>query len=196
MVSSRLTWSDHIEQICAKARKLVGMMYRQFYSWADSNTLLLIYQTCIRQHLEYACQLWDPFLNKGMQSLEAVQKFACKVCLKQWDLDYDSMLQLLNLPRLSVRREYLKPTTMYNIVSGHMYFPPSIFVQSNLPYYLNRTSTFNFIRPFAHTNYMYHSFVPSVVSSWNNLPDSVKHCSSISSFKRSLLYHFEAHVPH
>ena len=66
----------------------------------------------------------DPFLNKGMQSLEAVQKFACKVCLKQWELDYDSMLQLLNLPRLSVRREYLKLTTMYNIVSGHMYFPP------------------------------------------------------------------------
>ena len=87
-------------------------------SWADSNTLLLIYQTCIRPHLEYmyACQLWDPFLNKGMQSLEAVQKFACKVCLKRWDLDYDSILQLLNLPRLLVRREYLKLTTMYNIV--------------------------------------------------------------------------------
>ena len=97
LVSSRLTWSDHIEHICAKARKLVGMLYRQFYSWADSNTLLLIYRTCIRPHLEYACQLWDPFLNKGMQSLEAVQKFVCKVCLKQWDLDYDSMLQLLNL---------------------------------------------------------------------------------------------------
>ena len=195
LVSSRLTWSDHIEQVCAKARKLVGMLYRQFYSWADSKTLLLIYRTCIRPHLEYACQLWDPFLNKGTQSLEAVQKFACKVCLKQWDLDYDSMLQLLNLPRLSVRRKYLKLTTMYNIVSGLMHFPSSIFVQSNLPYYLNCTSTFNFTRPFAHTNYMYHSFVPSVISSWNNLPDSVKLCSCISTFKRSLLYHFEAHVP-
>ena len=128
-----------------------------------------------------------------MQSLEAVQKFACKVCLKQWDLDYDSMLQLLNLPRLSVRRKYLKLTTMYNIVCGHMDFPSSIFVQSNLPCQLNRTSTFNFTRPFARTNYMYHSFVPSVITSWNNLPDSVKLCSSISSFKRSLLYHFEAH---
>ena len=94
--------------------------------------------------------------------------------------------------RLSVRRKYLKLTTMYNIVSGHMHFPSSIFVQSNLPYHLNRTSTFNFIRPFAHTNYMYHSFVPSVISTWNNLPDSVKLCSCISSFKRSLLYHFEA----
>ena len=76
-------------------------------------------------HLEYACLLWDPFLNKSMQSLEAVQRFACKVCLKQWDLDYDSMLQLLNLPCPSVRHKYFKLTTMYNIVSGHVHFPSS-----------------------------------------------------------------------
>ena len=142
---TRLNWSGHIEQICTKARKLVGILYRQFYSWADSNTLLLIYCTCIRLHLEYA--------------------------------------------RLSVRRKYLKLTTMYNIVSGHTYFPSS---QSNLPYQFIHTSTLNFIRPFAHTNYMYYSFVPSVVSSWNNLPDFVKLCSCTSCFKRSLLYHFEA----
>ena len=120
----------------------------------------------------------------------------CASLFKQWDLDYDSMLQLLNLPRLSVHRKYLKLTTMYNIVSGHMDFPSSIFVQSNLPYYLNRTSTFNFTRLFEHTNYMYHSYAPSVISLWNNLPDSVKVCSCISSSKRSLLYHFEAHVSH
>jgi len=81
----------------------------------------------------------------------------------------------------------------YNIVSGHMYLPSSIFLQTgNLPYQFIFTGTLNFIRPFALTNYMYHSFVPSVVSSWNNLPDSVKLCSCISCFKRSLLYHFEA----
>ena len=67
-------------------------LYRQFYSWADSNTLLLIYCTCIWPRLMYACQLWDPFSSKCMQSLEAVQKFTCKVCLKQWNLEYESMV--------------------------------------------------------------------------------------------------------
>ena len=47
LVTSRLNWSDYIEQICTKARKLVGILYWQFYSWAESNTLLLIYCTCI-----------------------------------------------------------------------------------------------------------------------------------------------------
>ena len=112
LVTSRLNWSDHIEQICTKARKLVGIMYKLFYNWADSNTLC-IYRICIRPHLVYAYQLSDTFSNKGMQSLKAVQKCACKVCLKRRYLHYDSMLQLLKLYLLLVRRKYLKLTTMY-----------------------------------------------------------------------------------
>ena len=91
VVSSKLTRSEHIEQVCSKARKLVGMLYRQFYSWADTPILLLIYLTCIRPHLEYACQLWDPSTNKNRHLLEDVQKFACRVCLKRWDLDSVSL---------------------------------------------------------------------------------------------------------
>jgi len=97
LVTSNFTWSDHIKQISTKARRLVGMLYRQF-SWADTKTILHIYITCIRPHLEYACQLWDPYTNKDAQLLEDVQKFVCKVCLKQWNIDYHSMLCLLGLP--------------------------------------------------------------------------------------------------
>ena len=35
-------WADHINHICSKARKLVGMLSRQFYIWADTSTLLRI----------------------------------------------------------------------------------------------------------------------------------------------------------
>ena len=101
LVTSTLTWKDHIQQICNKARKLVGMLYRQFSTWADTNTLRCLYLTCIRPHLEYACQLWDPYTSQGIQSLESIPKIACKVCLKQWDLGYDSMLRLLDIPPLS-----------------------------------------------------------------------------------------------
>ena len=39
---------------------------------------------------------------QGIQSLKSIQKFACKVCLKQWNLDYDNMLQLLDSPQLRI----------------------------------------------------------------------------------------------
>ena len=78
LVSSRLTWSDHIEHVCAKARKLVGMLYRQFYSWADSKTLLLIYRTCIRPHLEYICL---PTLGPILEQGHAVTGSCAKICM-------------------------------------------------------------------------------------------------------------------
>ena len=34
------------------------------------------------------------------KALESVQKIACKICLKQWDMDYESMLQQLELTSL------------------------------------------------------------------------------------------------
>ena len=185
-VTSTLNWNDHIQHICSKARKLIGMLHRRFSSWADTNTLRCLYLTCIRPHLEYASQLWGPYTNKGIQSLESVQKFACKVCLQQWNLaiDYDSMLQLLNFPPLSTRRNFLKLTTMYKIIGNFSYFPPGVFVQHNFPYSTNQHT--NFSRPFARTQYMFSSFVPSVITLWNALPNSVKHASSISVFKRLL----------
>ena len=66
VLRANLVWSHHTNIFYTKARKLVGMLYRQFYSWADTNTLLTIYCTCIQPHLEYACQLWNPFTTKGL----------------------------------------------------------------------------------------------------------------------------------
>jgi len=73
---------------------------------------------------------------------------------------------LLGLPPLTIHCKYLKLVTMYNIISGNMYFPSGHFVYYTSPYY---TRNCNFIRPFSRLNYMYHSFVPSVISLWNNL---------------------------
>ena len=99
-------------------------------SLANTSTMLRIYVTYIRPHLEYAYQFWDPYTTKGIQSLESVPKFACKVCLKQWDMNYESMLEQLDLTPLSQRRKLLKLITMYNIVNGTVYFPTGYFVQS------------------------------------------------------------------
>ena len=96
---------------------IVGMLYRQIYSWADSNTLLLIYCTCIRPHLKCACQLWDPFSNKYSHWKLCKNLLVKSSCLKRWDLDYDSMLQVFSLPHLSVHREY-----MHHISYTHVAF--------------------------------------------------------------------------
>ena len=39
------------------------------------------------------------------QNLESIPKFACRVCLKRWDLSYNCMLLKLDLLPLTSRRK-------------------------------------------------------------------------------------------
>ena len=128
IITSNLSWSEHIQSICNKSRKLVGLVYRQFYLNADSDTLHQFCLSCIRPHLEYAWTVWDPYLAKEKTLLEAVQKFACKVCCKNWNMDYESMLVHLNIPSLQQRRLQLKANIMYQFVHGISYIPEDILL--------------------------------------------------------------------
>ena len=82
-----LTWGEHTHAVCTKARKMLGLLYRTFYTDSSSGSLLRLYTTVIRPSLEYACQVWDPYRIKDIEKLERFQKFALKICLKKWDLD-------------------------------------------------------------------------------------------------------------
>ena len=83
---------------------------------ADTSTIRTLYLTFIRPHLEYANQVWDPYLVKDCKLLEDVQKFACKVCLKSWNTTYDEILDTLNIPKLEQRRKVLKLCFMHKLL--------------------------------------------------------------------------------
>ena len=59
-INSDLSWSPHVANLCNKARRLIGLLYRRFYRHTDSTTLLQLYKTFIRPHLEYCSIVWDP----------------------------------------------------------------------------------------------------------------------------------------
>jgi len=54
------------------------MLYRQFYAWAGTSTMLRIYVICIRPHLEYACvSIVGPPHNQGY----TVTGIGTEICL-------------------------------------------------------------------------------------------------------------------
>ena len=50
---------------------------------------------------------------KDITKLENVQKFAMKMCPKQWGMDYQDLLELSQVPALQNRRLYLQLCTIY-----------------------------------------------------------------------------------
>ena len=96
-ISSDLSWSPHSANVCAKARKLIGVLYRRFYKHANYATLLQLYKSFFRLHLENCSIVWDPLLIKDKEALEKVQRFGLRMCLKNWSLDREQLLQLSNV---------------------------------------------------------------------------------------------------
>ncbi len=114
-LSSDMTWSAHVDSICSKARKPVGLLYRRFSANVDNHSLLEMYKFLIRPHKEYAAPVWSPHLVKDRDSLENVQKFALRMCHKNWDVGYQELVELSELPTLENRRLHLKLRTLYKI---------------------------------------------------------------------------------
>ena len=62
-----LSWSLHVRNINAKPRKLVNLLYRRFH-FCSTPTLVTLYTSFIRPHLELCFSSLGPFSAKRYQS--------------------------------------------------------------------------------------------------------------------------------
>ena len=103
-VSSSLSWTQHINDICTKARNVSSWVLSVFKS-RDTEVMMTLYKSLIRSHLEYCCPLWHPHLLSDIEKLEGVQRAFTSRLLGCRDLSYWERLKLLNIMSLQRRRE-------------------------------------------------------------------------------------------
>ena len=131
LLSSDLTWTPHIESICSKARKLVGLLYRQF----SNNEIGMFCLDCIHQLFDHISNTrLRSGIRKNIELIENVQKQALKMCTKQWDLGYQALLEQTHLQNMGNRRMHLKLCTLFKIVHGLLYFPNDLVVNHHSRY--------------------------------------------------------------
>ena len=184
-ITSNLSWLPHITSLCNKTRRLVGMVYRKFYQHSDSRTLLKLYLSIIRPHIEYASPVWDPYHKTEIEAIESVQKFALKMCLKSWSSNYEQLLLEARLPTLKVRSE-LSLGHLYKIINKLTYYPEPPIIQRKIPYRNRGINANTVCIPHATTTAYQQSFYPKTLTMWNSLPEGVTSCTSITGFKRHL----------
>ena len=120
-LTSDLSWSTHISNSCNKTRGLIGLLYRRFHQCANPPSLLRLYRSFIRPHLESS-------LQGEIDTLESVQKYALRICLKSWDSNYAELLAAADLPSLQKRCIPITVCHLYKIVNSLTDFPaPPVF---------------------------------------------------------------------
>ena len=95
-VYTKLSWNNHTDVIISKANKMLGMIKRTCTNECDQKTLIILYKSLVRSQLEYALQVWSPYIKEKITALERVQRHVTKFILKT-DLSYPERLVKLKL---------------------------------------------------------------------------------------------------
>ena len=76
-LQSNLKWTNQIDKIAAKASQRLALV-RRVLKFADLPTKKITYFSIVRPIMEYASQIWDPYLKKQVKQLEKVQNQALR----------------------------------------------------------------------------------------------------------------------
>ena len=130
-------------------------------------------------------EAWDPHQQGLINSLEAVQKFAMRVCTNQWSSNYNALLNTYGVPSLR-KRFILKLSYLYNILNGRYSLPEPSSVETRTTSHFTRSHRHTLIVPRAHTNSYFYSFFCDTPHMWNTLPSYVVESPNADIFKRNL----------
>ena len=99
LFDSKMSFSPHINQVISKATRMLNFVKRNLYR-CSAETKSLAYTSIVRPLLEYGSAVWDPYLQKNMQSIEMVQRRAARWVKSdyRYDSSVTSMLADLRWP--------------------------------------------------------------------------------------------------
>ena len=180
-----------VDAQCSKAAKkgnqLLGLIARTF-EYKGKDTMLLLYKSLVRPHLDYCIQAWRPFLRKDIDIMEKVQRRATRMIEGFKNLSYEERLGRLNLTTLETRRTRADLIEVYKIFHGLEGLRSEDFfdlAQEGS----TRGHRYKIYKKRFRTNYGKFSFGNRVVGEWNSLPETAVDADGINVFKRLLDNH-------
>ena len=172
-IKNNLHWGEHIDAICNKAYKILGLLRRNLSS-CPQKVKLLAYKGLIRPILEYACTVWDPHQKYLQDKLEQVQHQAARFITSNYSTEPGTMTKILKdlkLEPLIIRRKNCRLVLLCKglnnqaaIPTDKLQRPKRTTRKMHQEYYINIPSR---------TETLKSSFLPNTIRDWNLLPSEV-----------------------
>lgn len=172
LLTSNLSWENHINSVVSSANKSLGFLRRNFRS-APSQLKRLLYLALVRSKLEYASSIWHPHHATLTDYIESVQNRAARFI--QSDYSSFSSVSLiksnLSLPLLSTRRKIFRLCLLHKVfyspcLNQSLLSPPA-YLSSRLDH-CNKIA-----RPKCFSTAHQHAPLPDAIVDWNDLPEDI-----------------------
>ena len=186
ILDTRLAFDCHLKEKISKANKGIGLINR-LRKFLSRESLLTIYKTFVRPHLDYGDVIYDcPGNSTFVQKLESVQYNACLAitgCFR--GTSREKLYSELGIESLADRRYSRRLFLFYKILNGlapkylSNHLPPQNIALRNL-------RTRPLFQTQGRTERFRGTFFPFCTSTWNNLDSRIRDLPSISKFKSAI----------
>ena len=186
----KLTFQEHLENMLNKVNKTIGLL-RKLQNTLPRPSLLTIYKSFIRPHLDYGNVIYDQAYNVSFQQkVESIQyNAAVAITGAIRGTSKEKLFEELGLESLQHRRWYRKLCCFYKILKDQS--PKYLF---NIIPMLNRpysTRNANSIPRFkVKQNFFRNTFFPSVIIEWNKLDPEIQNALNLNIFKKNIFNSF------
>ena len=116
-MSSNCTFDLHISNLYRRCSNLAGWILRTF-TMRDPHLMLTLFKSLVLSRLDYASQLWSPYLLKHIYLIEKVQRAFTKHITGIRNFSYSKRLEILKLYSLQRRRERYSIIYAWKIIEG------------------------------------------------------------------------------
>ena len=183
-LTHNLNFNTHINNIVAKAFKMLGFLKRTCNHIDDVAVLKSLYVSLVRSNLEYCSQVWSPSQKYLIAKVERVQykflKYLCFKCNVPYrSSEYASMCKYFNLPSLEARRSVLDLCFLHKCLNATYC---NAFIVSEIPFYypVRFTRSQDYFRPsICRINLRKFSYLPRTYNLFNNI---FRKCNDIDIF--------------
>ena len=117
-MSSNCTFDLHISNLYRRCSNLSGWILRTFTIMRDPHLMLTLFKSLVLSRLDYASQLWSPYLLKHIYLTEKVQRAFTKHITGMRDFSYSKRLEILKLYSLQRRRVRYSIIYVWKIIEG------------------------------------------------------------------------------
>jgi len=166
---------------CAKAARTASVVLGQIgraSHYRDKTTFGRLYKQYVRQHLEFACQAWSPWLQKDVEVLEKVQQRAVRMVGGLKGTTYQERLLELGLQSLEARRAEADLIMTYKVLTGKVKIDRNSWFRLAAPAVQQHTRAaadpLRLRKPRARLDIREHFFTVRMVDKWNELPLDVR----------------------
>ena len=187
ILDQKLDFNEHLKVVSSKVSRGIGLL-RKLHHVLPRFSLLTIYKSFIRPHLDYGDVVFDQAFNesfhKRIESLQYSAALAITGAIR--GSSREKIYQELGIESLRTRRWFRKLALFYKI--NRTKHPPYLYDLIPKRECIYETRQINNI-PLINVrhNYFKNSFFPSSIIEWNNLDIDIRSASSIDIFKNSIL---------